>query len=289
MLNGRKRIAFVTHAGLPGLAADDLLAVAELSRMGAEVEPVVWDDPGVLWSGFDSVVLRSCWDYHLKTSSFLDWLARMEREGTPLWNPAPVVRPNVDKGYLGDLAAAGVPVVPTILVEKEREADLAAILEEQGWDEAVIKPAVSGGAFRTWRTSREKAPAERSAFEELLSGSRALIQPFLPEIQTRGEWSFIFLGGEYSHAVLKRPREGEFRVQEHLGGSTRAAVPNSTLIEQARAVTEKIPAPWLYARVDGVETDEGFLLMELELTEPSLFLESDREAPARFAAAILAR
>lgn len=288
-MNARKRIAFVTHAGLPGLAADDQLAVAELSRRGAEVEPAVWDDPGVRWAGFDAVVLRSCWDYHRRLPEFLAWLERMEKEGVPLWNPAAVVRANVDKEYLAGLAAAGIPVVPTLRVEKGSAADLAAILEERGWDEVVVKPAVSASAFQTWRTSRAQAAAEQRSFEELLSGSGALIQPFLPEIQTGGEWSFIFLGGEFSHAVLKRPQEGDFRVQEHLGGSSRAAAPGETLIAQARAVTEKIPEPWLYARVDGVETEAGFLLMELELTEPSLFLGSDPEAPGRFAAAILAR
>ena len=288
MLSPRKRIAFVTHAGLPGLAADDQLAVAELARRGAEVEPTVWDDPGVQGSGFDGVVLRSCWDYYLRLSSFLDWLARLEREGVPLWNPAAVVRANVDKGYLGKLAAAGVSVVPTVQVEKGETADLLAILDERGWDEAVVKPAVSASAFRTWRTSRAEAQAQQASFDELLSLSSALIQPFLPEIQTRGEWSFIFLGGELSHAVLKRPQEGDFRVQEHLGGSSRPAVPSRELIGQARAVVEKIPRPWLYARVDGVESGEGFLLMELELTEPSLFLGTDPGAPARFAKAILA-
>jgi glutathione synthase/RimK-type ligase-like ATP-grasp enzyme len=284
----QKRIAFVTHAGLPDLAADDLLAVAELSQRSSKVVPAVWDDPGVRWPDFDSVVIRSCWDYHHRPSVFLDWLSRMESEGVPLWNPAPVVRANVDKEYLGDLAAAGIRVVPMARVEKGSAANLAAILEERGWDKAVVKPAVSASAFRTRRTSRAEAPAQQTSFEELLSLSSALVQPFLPEIQTRGEWSLIFLGGEFSHAVLKRPREGDFRVQEHLGGSSRPAVASEELIRQARAVVEKIPGPWLYARVDGVESGEGLLLMELELTEPSLFLESDPAAPGRFAEAILA-
>jgi glutathione synthase/RimK-type ligase-like ATP-grasp enzyme len=287
-MTGRKRIAFVTHAGLPGLSDDDRLAVEELACRGAEVEPAVWDDPGVYWSHFDSVVLRSSWDYHLKLSSFLDWLDRLEREGVPLWNPAAVVRANVDKGYLVDLASAGVPVVPTVRVEKESRANLAEILDERGWTDAVIKPAVSASAFRTWRISHIQAAAEQSTFEELLAASPVLVQPFLQEIQTRGEWSIIFLGGEYSHAVLKRPRPGDFRVQEHLGGSSLPEAPGPGLIAQARAVVEKIPGPWLYARVDGVETDAGLLLMELELTEPSLFLGTDRKAPARFAEAILA-
>ncbi len=281
------RIAFVTHAGLPGLSDDDRLAVAELSRLGAGVEAAVWDDPGVLWERYDRVVIRSCWDYHLRPGAFLDWLGRLEEDEVSLWNPAPVVRANVDKGYLVDLAAAGVPVVPTVRLERGREADLAGLLAERGWDEAVVKPSVSASAFRTRRVRREDAAPVQMDLEEMLKASGVLVQLFLPEIQSHGEWSFIFLGGEYSHAVLKRPKTGDFRVQEELGGSSVLERPEPALVEQARAVTATIPLPWLYARVDGVEIGGVFTLMELELIEPLLFLGWDPQAPVRFAEAIL--
>ena len=281
------RIAFVTCAQVPGLSADDLLAVAELSRRGAEVEPAVWDDPGVRWSRYDRVVIRSCWDYHHRVDEFLSWLDRMEAEKVPLWNPARVVRGNVDKAYLDGLAAAGLPVVPTAHLERGAAVDLAVLLDERGWREAVIKPSISASAFRTLRAGRGEAAAAQRELDALLAGSGVLIQPFLAEIQTRGEWSLIFLRGEYSHAILKLPGAGDFRVQQELGGSADAASPAPALIEQARAVVAKIPGPWLYARVDGVEIGGVFTLMELELIEPSLFLVSDREAPARFADAIL--
>jgi glutathione synthase/RimK-type ligase-like ATP-grasp enzyme len=280
-------IAFVTHAGLPGLSADDRLAVEELHRRGARVEPAIWDDPGVRWSAYDRVVIRSSWDYHLRPDAFLGWLDRLEAEEIPLWNPAPVVRGNVDKGYLADLAAAGLPVVPTVRLERGEAVDLAALLDRQGWTEVVVKPSVSASAFRTLRAGREEAGAAQAKLEELLASSGALVQPFLPEIQTGGEWSLIFLGGKFSHAVLKKPKEGDFRVQQELGGSADPAVPPPDLVEQARRVTERIPGPWLYARVDGLEIGGTFTLMELELTEPSLFLAADEQAPARFAEAIL--
>lgn len=288
MLNGKKRIAFATHGGLPGLSADDRLAVAELSRLGVEVDATVWDDPGVSWDRYDSVVIRSCWDYHLRPGEFLHWLSRLEQEGVSLWNPAPVVRANVDKGYLVDLAAAGIPVVPTVRLDPGESVDLARLLAERGWDEVVVKPSVSASAFRTRRVRREEAPAAQADLEEMLAVSGALVQRFLPEIQTGGEWSILFFGGEYSHAVLKRPKAGDFRVQEELGGSSVPERPSPTLIEQARAIAGTIPAPWLYARVDGVETGGVFTLMELELTEPLLFLGWDSQAPARFAKAVLA-
>ena len=281
------RIAFVTHAGLPGLSADDRLAVTELTRLGAEIEAAVWDDPAVRWTSYDRVVIRSCWDYHLRPGAFLDWLARLEGDGVSLWNPAPVVRANVDKGYLVDLAAAGIPVVPTVRLKRGKRADLAGLLAERGWDEAVVKPSVSASAFRTRRVRREEAVTVEAELEEMLAESGVLVQRFLSEIQTRGEWSFIFLGGEYSHAVLKRPKAGDFRVQEELGGSSVLELPEPALVEQARVVAATIPRPWLYARVDGVEIEGVFTLMELELIEPLLFLGWDPQAPARFAEAIL--
>ncbi|HSF41657.1 MAG TPA: hypothetical protein VLT87_17795 [Thermoanaerobaculia bacterium] len=281
------RIAFVTHAGRPDLADDDRLAAAEISRRGARVEAAVWDDPHVDWSGFDRVVLRSCWDYHLRLPEFLGWLGGLERAGAPVWNPPAVVRGNADKGYLADLAAGGVPVVATMRVERGAAADLASILDERGWTDAVVKPAVSASAFLTRRVRREEAVEAQADFEHLLALSAALVQPFLPEVQSGGEWSLLFFAGEYSHAVLKRPRAGDFRVQTEHGGSTLAQRPSPALVAQARQVLEHIPGPWLYARVDGVEVDGTFLLMELELIEPSLFLACDREAPARFATAVL--
>lgn len=281
------RAAFVTYSGLPNLSEDDRLAVEELRRRGAEVEPAVWDDPQVPWSRYDRVVIRSCWDYHKRLAEFLGWLDRMEREAVPLWNPVRVVRGNVDKSYLVALAAAGLPVVPTVHLERGAAADLAGLLAERGWSEVVVKPSVSASAFRTRRIGRGEAPAAQAELDELLASSGVLIQPFMTEIQSGGEWSLIFLGGDFSHAVLKRPREGDFRVQQELGGSADLAVPAASLIEQARAILGQIREPWLYARVDGVEAGGMFTLMELELTEPSLFLGSDPQAPARFAAAIL--
>lgn len=281
------RIAFVTHAGRPDLAEDDRLAAAELARQGAAVEAAAWDDPRVDWSGFDRIVLRSCWDYHRRLPEFLGWLGGLERAGAPVWNPPAVVRGNADKGYLVNLAAAGVPVVPTVRVERGAEADLASLLDERGWTDAVVKPAVSASAFLTRRVRREEAAAAQADFDHLLTLSAALVQPFLPEIQSGGEWSLLFFTGEYSHALLKRPRAGDFRVQSELGGSALAQEPPPELVARARAVLDHIPGPWLYARVDGIEAGGTFLLMELELIEPSLFLDRDPEAPARFAAAVL--
>lgn len=267
------RIALVTWAGLPELARDDRLLRDELVRAGDDVSAAVWDDPTVRWETFDAIVLRSTWDYHHRVGEFRAWLARLG--DAPLWNPRAVVEGNLHKRYLLDLPDS----VPSVLLQPGDS--IAAVLAERGWRRAVVKPAVSATAFRT-SVIGEGAAAPGIATEEVL------VQPFVDEVVQDGEWSLIFLG-EFSHAVLKRPAAGDFRVQSDFGGSAVVAGPEPHIIEQARAIVARIRSPWLYARVDGVVRDGRLLLMELELTEPSLFLDRHPLAPQRFAAAIHAR
>lgn len=255
------RIALVTWSGLPQLAADDQLVGEELSRDGHDVVATVWDDAQVAWQSFDAIVIRSTWDYHKRVDEFRAWLAALG--DAPLWNPRAVVERNLHKSYLLDLPNS----VPTRIVQPGERVDVR--------ERAVVKPTISATAFRTEIVDRPFV----AAFE-------ALVQPFVEEITTKGEWSLIFLGGDFSHAVLKRPRAGDFRVQSDFGGSAEAANPPRALIDDARAVLATIGEPCLYARVDGVERDGRLLLMELELTEPSLFLDRDSNAPRRFADAI---
>ncbi|MCM2303201.1 MAG: hypothetical protein NDJ72_00745 [Elusimicrobia bacterium] len=282
------RVALVTCGSIPELNDDDRLVLSELWRLGIEAEPTVWDDPAVDWRRYDAAVIRSAWDYHLTPAGFLAWLARLEALGLPLWNPAPVVRANLDKSYLKELEAAGVKTAPTEWVEQGSRAVLDELLAARGWDDAVVKPCVSAGAFRTRRV-RRGGEGGQPALDEALAHSGAMIQPFLPEIVSEGEWSFVFLGGEFSHAVLKSPRAGDFRVQEEHGGRTARREPPSGLLIQARDAAIAGPRPWLYARVDGVRRGGELLVVELELIEPFLFLSYAPGAAERLAAAIKAR
>jgi glutathione synthase/RimK-type ligase-like ATP-grasp enzyme len=213
----------------------------------------------------------------------------MVKEGVPLWNPASLVRANAHKSYLRGFEAAGVPVVPTIFLERGSRADIGELLAKQGWGDAVVKPAVSASAFRTWRVSlREAAGVDsRRRFIGLAAESDVLVQPFLHEIEERGEWSLVFFDGEFSHAVLKRPAAGDFRVQAEFGGHVLAQTPPSSVLSQAREISRHIPRPWAYARIDAVESGGALTLMEVELIEPQLFLGSHPQAAARFANAIL--
>jgi glutathione synthase/RimK-type ligase-like ATP-grasp enzyme len=280
------RVALVTYAELPLLYHDDRIAAELLRGRGIEVEAVLWDSSEVVWEEYDAVVLRSCWEYHLRTEEFLDWINLMERRGVPLWNPPGVVRDNADKRYLRGLASEGTPIVPTVWLEKGKDFDLTGILKSQGWEQAVIKPVISMSAYRTWVTNLVQAAADTAQVREMLSSSGVMIQRFLPEVQTRGEWSFIFFMKEYSHAVLKTPKPGDFRVQSDFGGRVTVPEPSSQLINQAERIVRRVKEPLLYARVDAVEVDGELKLMELELIDPVLFFGRSAEAALRFADAI---
>jgi glutathione synthase/RimK-type ligase-like ATP-grasp enzyme len=239
------------------------------------------------WRRFALVVIRSTWDYHLEPERYVAWLRRCAADRVNLWNPAATVLENMDKRYLADLAAAGVGVVAMELLERARPQSLRALLERHGWSLAVVKPAVSASAFGTWRTSIERADVDQARLDREVAERSLIVQPFVDEIVTHGEWSLVFFGGEYSHAVLKRPAEGDFRVQEELGGHAVACEPPSTLIEQARTILARVPSTLLYARVDGVERNRRFVLMEVEINEPFLYLGSSSGAAVRFADAIV--
>jgi glutathione synthase/RimK-type ligase-like ATP-grasp enzyme len=277
------KVAFATWRGLPALSPDDRLAAGALADRGIEVEPAVWDDPGVRWGRYGAVVVRSCWDYHLREGELRRWIARLEALGVPLWNPPALLRWNMNKHYLRDLAARGVPILPTVWLERGERAGLSDLLAANGWDQAVVKPTVSASAHETWRTSPAGAPGQQQRFETLLARGGVMVQRFAEEIETAGEWSLLFFGGRFSHAVIKRPRPGDFRVQAEHGGIAEPAVPPPAVLDRAGQALAAAPGSWLYARVDGCESAGGFHLMELEMLEPWLFFAEDPEAPGRFA------
>jgi glutathione synthase/RimK-type ligase-like ATP-grasp enzyme len=253
-----------------------------LADAGAEVEPVVWKDVGDL-AGFDLVVPLVAWGYHLDYARWLSLLLRAQREHWPLINPPALLRWNSDKSYLAELAEAGVPTVPTLAVEGCCDEDLEEARRRFGSEWLVIKPPVSASAMGAHRIGPK---------DDLPSDSRSkpmIIQPLIEEIGRTGEFSLMLFAGEYSHVVVKRPKSGDFRVQEYHGGETSPCkAPPEGAIELARAALAAAPANATYARVDIVPDDEGVLrIMELELIEPALFLDHAPDAGAAFTRAIL--
>ncbi|MGE5562364.1 MAG: ATP-grasp domain-containing protein [Bacillota bacterium] len=236
---------------------------AALSAGGAAVEPVVWTAGGD-FAAFDLVLPLVAWGYHLDYPRWLDFLERAERERIPLVNPAPLLRWNSDKAYLAELGESGVPTVPTMAVESCCDADLEEARRRFSSQWLVIKPPVSASAKGTHRLGpRDDLPAESR-------DKPMIVQPLIEEIARTGEFSLMLFDGAFSHAVVKRPREGDFRVQEYHGGVTLPCeAPPAGAIELAQAALAAAPAPATYARVDIVPDDEGTLrIMELELIEP---------------------
>jgi glutathione synthase/RimK-type ligase-like ATP-grasp enzyme len=252
-----------------------------LRASGADVEPVVWTDDRD-FSRFDLILPLVVWGYHLDYPRWLRLLERAAGEGWPMINPAVLLRWNGDKAYLTELADRGVPTVPTLAVEQCCDADIEEARRRFASEWLVIKPPVSASAMGTHRIGpRDDLPAESR-------GKPMIVQPLIDEIAITGEFSLLLFDGEHSHTVVKRPRSGDFRVQEYLGGVTLPATPPPGAIALAQQALAAAPATATYARVDIVPDNDGVLrLMELELIEPSLFLDHAPDGGAAFTRAIL--
>ena len=280
-------IALVTYRDLPQLTPEDQVVCSFLQTLGVQTHAVIWDAPDVVWDTYQAVVVRSCWDYHLHPSRFITWLRHLERLQIPLWNPTPILHWNLHKTYLRELQTQGVTIPPTCWLQRGCTAELATIFADHGWKEVVIKPAISATAYHTWRTTSAQGSQDQLRFAAMLQLSDVLVQQFMDPVVTYGEWSFVFFQKQYSHAVLKKAQPGDFRVQDDFGGTVEVVSPAMALIEQAQQIINRIKDPLLFARVDGIELDGHLVLMELELIEPFLFLQSSPHAIERFARAIL--
>jgi hypothetical protein len=284
-----KRIALATAREVADLDPEGQLLAAELRSQGATAEAAVWDDPDVEWSAFDLVVVRSTWDYASRVAEFLDWAQRVSSV-TRLENSLPLVRWTTDKHYLRDLDRAGVPVVPSLFVEVGQDAahDLLGA-------EHVAKPTVSAGSKDTLRLG--PADHERSLQHVgslLAQGRSVLVQPYLAEVDDVGETALVYLDGAFSHAVRKGalleqgagPVDGLFAEED-----IRPRDPSPAERSAGAAAMAAVPSedPPLYARVDLLPTAHGPVVLELELAEPSLFLDHAPGSAQRLAAAVIAR
>ncbi|ATB35704.1 ATP-grasp domain-containing protein [Cystobacter fuscus] len=264
-------IALVTASTYPDCRPDELLLAEALAVRGLKAGPVIWDDPAVDWSRFRLALIRTAWDSDKRRDEFVAWAERAGAQ-CPLWNPPEVLRWNTHKGYLRELESRGVPIVPTAWLARGSTPDVEALLAERGWSDAVVKPAVSAGSRDTLRV---RGPAELPAVRELvarvLPHKDMMVQPYISSVEGHGERSLLFFGGEYTHAIL-RPAALSARP-----GYDPTLAESLTSSEEERAFARKVLAATgfelLYARVDMARDERGALrLMELEVTEPNLFL-----------------
>lgn len=279
-------ILFATAPGIPALTQDDQIAADALQSRGIHVAPLVWS-AAPDGARADAVVIRSCWDYHLREAAFRAWIDRLESDGTPVINSPALVRWNLHKSYIAELEHHGVAVVPTVLVRSGDTRRLREVIEAAGWHEAVVKPAVSLSAWETWRVPLHDADAHEDRFVRLRAQGDVLVQQFLPAVSSAGEWSLMFFGERFTHAVRKLPKEGDFRVQTEHGGSVFHEIPPQRLIDAAERVLRALPGRPVYCRIDGVEAEGTFTVMEVEAIDPVLFFSLYPPAATHFAEEIV--
>ncbi len=285
-MSKQMHVALVTSVDLPELFGGEKLLIPALQHLGIRVSVCIWTDPQVQWRDFDAVIIRCPWDYHEKLAMFLDWLAVLRRDQVRVINELDTLHWNLNKKYLFELTQLQLPVIPSFCLSPQDQRSLSELMDMMGSTQLVIKPVQSAGAWRTLRVNPENIAEVNVDFEQWRTEQDFLVQIFMPEIMSEGEWSLIFFKGEFSHALVKRAKSGDFRVQSDHGGTVHVAQAPQAMIAQSQRILGALKQMPCYARVDGVVRDGQFMLMELELLEPELFLEIDPQAPHRFAKAI---
>jgi hypothetical protein len=281
-------VALASCVELPEPDPDEAPLLEALEAAGLEAVVLAWDDPRADWSAARMTLLRATWNYPYRPGAFRRWLETTATV-TKLWNPLPMVRWNLHKRYLLELEGAGLAVTPTELVSRGAPRPLADILRSRGWEQVVIKPAVSASSYRThrfpagqWRTGDEH-------LRRLAGDGDALVQSYLPAVETYGERALIWIDGELTHAVRKSPRFGD--EAEATSGALPISDDERGLADSAMAwVSERFGESPMYARIDLAPGPSGDpLLMELELIEPSLYFGQSARALSCFVEAVRRR
>lgn len=266
-------ILFLSCDSLTGFITDEDILVKELQSHGHTVTTLSWSKEAD-WSKFDCAIIRTTWDYMEKPDAFFKQLEKISSQ-TKLYNSIDTVKWNIHKGYLSGLEKKGVTIVPTIFFKFDEELKIPA-----NWPEKiVIKPAISAGSYKT--LVQNKNQIDRS---EMVPGDW-MCQPFLPQI-FEGEISLIYFNKVFSHALLKVPKKGDFRVQEEFGGDIIPLKPTPELLTLGEKVMSSVSDDLLYARVDLVPYENHYALMELELIEPALYFRTNADAAKNFSKAL---
>lgn len=282
------RFAYIVYA--PG--GDYSFADAEhngllefLKQKGLDITKENWDDEAVDWSRYQCVILKSPWDYVEKMELWNEWLNKMASMNILLLNPASIVQWNSDKHYLKHISQAGLKVLPTEFLEAGQTFHPQQYFTNFTTTKLVVKPCISGASKNTFIVSRDST-GKIDTINKLLEQEAMMVQPFMPQINAEGEWSFVFFSGQFSHALLKTPADGDFRCQQQFGGAVIAKVPDHKQLAAAQRYVDEFAKNCLYARVDGLMIDGEFWLMELELIDPYLFMDVHEQSFENYYAAL---
>ena len=280
------RCAFLTTDNLEDFFIYDDLVKPHLTKLGVSVDDVSWHDQALDYNQYDMVVVRSTWDYQAHTSEFMKTLERIDRSSTILENSLLLMKWNVSKEYLQDLENQGVAILPTIWLDTFDSDAILSAFREFNTPEIIIKPLVSANADFTYRLTEEDFLFKQQTIKSELSGRKLMIQAFEKTILDQGEFSLFYFGNNYSHAINKLPKNGDFRVQEEHGGELVNIEPTKAMFSLAELTLQALPEKALYARIDMLQTLQGLAIIEVELIEPSLYFNMDKKSSKRFAKAI---
>lgn len=269
-----------------GWSIDADLAIPPLQALGWQIDTVPWRRPHTDWNSYQAVYIGTPWDYPEDVAHFIRVLEQIDSSAAVLVNDLELVRWGIPKTYLRDLEARGVDIVPSLWFDHLAAGQIAGFFDALSSDRIVIKPVVSTNATDTFLLDRRQAAETEPQLLNTFSNRAFVVQPFIENIGTEGEFSLFHFGGVYSHAIQKVPKPRDFRVQEEHGARITAVEPETSLLECADGILQRVRPSPVYARCDLVRGPDGrFLLMELELIEPSMYLRMHPEAPARFASA----
>lgn len=280
------QIAYITYNGsekyLPANnfnEVEDLLPF--LQRKGLDIHAEIWDNPGIDWGKYDVALLKTPWDYHQKAEQFKEWLDRIQAMGIQLLNDYNIVRWNMDKHYLAEIEQAGLNIIPSIFLEKGWKGEFLHLFDTLQSGKLIMKPCISAGSKHTIVLCKDDIHHQTTSAYTLLADGDFMVQPYMEEVQD-GEWSFVFFNNTYSHTIIKKPKSGDFRVQQIFGGSILPVSPPQSYIDGAAIYVQQFAKQALYARVDGLIVKGSFMLMELELIEPFLYLSYSENAVERY-------
>lgn len=284
------KVALLSMDSLKNFFTYDKLLIEPMSKLGWDAEEISWRNENVNWNNYAAVIVRSTWDYQNDFEKFLSVLENISNSSAHLENDLELMKWNMNKKYLFDMETKGVRIIDTIWETNFNSNNTYNYFDKLNSEEIIIKPNISANADNTFRLSKEKLIENMEKLEQIFSQREFMVQPFMKNIIDEGEYSLFFFNGEFSHCVLKKPKENDFRVQEEHGGKFRIVVRNQQQILIAESIINKLSTIPLYARADLVRNAQNeFVLMELELIEPSLYLNTDIQSPERFARAFDSR